>query len=55
MTRRVRGLNIVIAYPGTLGDGLPEPPYGFMFLVDDEGAYILDDFGNYIVVEWNNG
>lgn len=47
--------NIVIAYPGTLGDGLPEPPFGFLFIVDDIGRYITDDDGNFIVVEWDNG
>ena len=52
---RFRGLTVVIAYPGTLGDGLPEPPFGYRFIVDDIGRYILDDLGNFIVTEWNDG
>lgn len=53
--RRGLGLKIVIAYPGTLGYEDPEPPYGYRFILDDQGRYITDDFGNFIVVEFNNG
>lgn len=52
--RRWRGLSIIIAYPGTLGDGLPEPPYGWQFITDDNGVYLTDDEGNYLVVEWHD-
>jgi len=51
--RKFRGLRIVIAYPGTLGDDLPEPPFGWYFLTDDAGAYLTDDNGNYLIGEWN--
>lgn len=27
------------------------PPTGFVFLVDDDGAYLLDDDGSYIIEE----
>lgn len=47
--------NFVVAYPGTLGDGLPEPPYGYVFVVDDLDRYVTDDAGNFIVVEWVYG
>lgn len=30
--------------------GLPAPPAGYAYLVDDAGNYILDDAGNYILV-----
>ena len=30
--------------------GLPSPPAGYAYLVDDAGNYILDDAGNYILV-----
>lgn len=53
--RRVMGLKIVVAYPGTLGDDLPEPPYGWLLVVDDLGRYITDDLGNFLIVEWNDG
>ena len=53
--RRWRGLNLITAYPGTLGDGLPEPPFGYWFVLDDLERYVTDDFGNFIVVEWNDG
>jgi hypothetical protein len=44
--------NVMIAYPGVLGDGYPEPPNGWQFLTDDEGNYLLDNLGNYLVGEW---
>jgi len=50
---RVSSLSIVIAYPGVLGDGLPEPPLGWQFLTDDDGVYLTDDDGNYLIGEWN--
>lgn len=53
--RKWRGLTVITAYPGTLGDGLPEPPFGYRFVVDDMGRYIVDDLGNYIVTEWHDG
>lgn len=52
---RFRGLDLIVAYPGTLGDGLPEPPFGWRFIVWDDGSYIVDDFGNFLIVEWNDG
>lgn len=45
-------LSLSVAYPGALGDGLPEPPYGFAFLTDDAGVYLTDDDGGFLVVEW---
>lgn len=45
-------LDVVIAYPGTLGAGLPDPPYGWVFLTDDNGVYLTDDAGNFLIVEW---
>lgn len=53
--RRLFLRNLSVAYPGTLGDNLPEPPFGYMFITDDVGNYIVDDFGNFIVVEWVYG
>jgi hypothetical protein len=53
MPRRLYLKNVCVAYPGTLGDGLPEPPYGYQFLTDDLGNYLTDDLGNYLVVPWN--
>jgi len=44
--------NIMIAYPGVLGDGLPIPPSGYVFLLDDVGNYLTDGLGNYLVVDW---
>lgn len=32
-------------------DGLPPLPDGFLFLVDENGAYLLDEEGAYIIVE----
>lgn len=46
-------LRFVVAYPGMLGDGLPEPPFGWQFVVDDLGRYIIDDNANFLVVEWH--
>lgn len=45
--------NLNVAYPSTLGDDLPEPPFGYCFITDDDGAYLLDDNNYYLVVEWN--
>lgn len=50
--RRIYGLSVVTAYPGTLGDGLPEPPFGWFFLTDDAGVYLTDDNGFYLIGEW---
>lgn len=52
MARRSLLLSVSIAYPGTLGGGLIEPPYGFVFLTDDNGVYLTDDNGYFLVVEW---
>lgn len=55
MTRLFRnrwGLNVSFAYPGTLGYDFPDPPPGFVYLVDDEGTYITDDNGVFLVVEF---
>lgn len=41
-----------IAWPWELGlGGEPEPPVGYVFLVDDSGAYLTDDDGYYIIEE----
>lgn len=53
MPRRLYLKNLSVAYPGTLGDGLPEPPYGYQFVVDENGNYLTDNLGNYLVVPWN--
>lgn len=45
--------NIQVAYPWSLGDGLPEPPFGFQFLTDESGVYLTDDNGNFLVGNWN--
>lgn len=50
--RRLWLRNISIAYPGTLGDNLPEPPFGYVFLTDDDGVYLTDDNGLFLIVEW---
>lgn len=42
---------IQIAWPWSLGPNLPKLPAGYVFLVDDYGTYILDDAGNYFIVE----
>lgn len=55
MTRLFRnrwGLAVSFAYPGTLGYDFPDPPPGFVYLVDDEGTYITDDNGVFLVVEF---
>lgn len=33
-----------------IASGIPDPPTGYAYLVDDAGNYILDDAGNYILV-----
>lgn len=45
--------SLSIAYPRPLGDGMPEPPYGYMFLVDENGVYLTDDNGNFLIGPWN--
>lgn len=45
-------LSLSVAYPGRLGDNLPEPPFGFVFLTDDNGVYLTDDNGSFLIVEW---
>lgn len=48
-------LSVSIAYPGTLGLDLIEPPQGWAFLVDDDGVFFTDDAGNFLIVEEVNG
>ena len=33
------------------GGGLPTPPEGYAYWVDDDGAYFVDDDGAYILLE----
>jgi hypothetical protein len=35
----------------TGGGGGLRPPAGYVFLVDDDGAYLTDDDGAYLLVE----
>jgi hypothetical protein len=50
--RRSLLLSVSVAYPGVLGDKLPEPPFGFVFLTDDAGVYLTDDDGRFLIAEW---
>lgn len=52
MARRRLMLSVSVAYPGNLGNGLPEPPFGWVFLTDDDGVYLTDDNGLFLIVEW---
>lgn len=45
-------LSLSVAYPARLGNDLPEPPFGWVFLTDDAGVYLTDDNGAFIIVEW---
>lgn len=31
------------------GGGLPAPPSGYAYLVDDSGNFLIDDSGNYLI------
>ena len=44
-------LNVKIAYPGRLGGGIPVIPPGYMLLTDDDGVFLTDDNGNYLIGE----
>jgi hypothetical protein len=33
------------------GGGLPAPPSGYAYWVDDDGAYFVDDDGAFILLE----
>ena len=33
------------------GGGLPTPPSGYAYWVDDDGAFFVDDDGAYILLE----
>ena len=52
--RRFSGLRLAIAYPGTLGGPVADPPPGRAWLLDDNGAILLDDNGLKISVPVSN-
>ena len=33
------------------GGGLPPPPAGFAYWIDDDGAYFVDDDGAFVLLE----
>lgn len=63
--RRFGGLNLVVAYPGTLGGPIPDPPPGYAYLTedkviisttnganvitDDEGVPLTDHLGEFLL------
>jgi hypothetical protein len=51
MRKFVKGLyKTRIAYPGNITPfPVPSPP-GFVLLIDNEGNYLTDDNGNYLIV-----
>lgn len=51
---RYGGLRLKYAYPGTLGGPVADPPPGRAWLLDDNGAIMLDDNGLKISVPVNN-
>lgn len=48
--RRLFLKNVSVALPMTLGGNVPEPPNGYAFLTDNNGVYLTDGAGNYLVV-----
>lgn len=42
------GLDIRAAYAGSLGFG--SPPKGWLFLIDNQGNYLTDDNGVFLIV-----
>lgn len=48
--RRWRGLSVIVAFPGTLGGPIPDPPPGYAWLLDDNGKIITDDEGTKLTV-----
>lgn len=52
--RKFSGLRLSVAYPGTLGSGLADPPPGRAWLLDENGAILLDDNGLKISVPVSN-
>lgn len=51
--RRNLMLSVRYAYPGKLGAGIPVVPLGFMLLTDDNGVYLTDDDGRFLIGEWS--
>ena len=49
--RLTSSLNVRVAYPGSLGGGLPQAPLGYAFLVDDNGVFLTDDNGVFLMAE----
>jgi len=47
---RLGKLSVSIAYPGTLGGPIPDPPPGHAWLTDDNGVILTDDKGVKIAV-----
>lgn len=52
--RRLRLKNVSVAYPGTLGGPVPDPPPGYAYLTDDDGKVLKDDNGTPLVVPVTN-
>jgi hypothetical protein len=48
--RRLGLLSLSVAYPGTLGPETIIPPVGFVFLIDNDGVYLTDEAGAYLIV-----
>ena len=40
---------------GVSGGGLPPLPAGFVFAVDDDGRFIVDDDDTYLILENQHG
>lgn len=47
------GIIVSRAFPGELGGGMPPAPAGYAYLTDDDGTFLVDDNGFYLLGELN--